>query len=316
MQTILGSGGVIGNELAKALRTYTNKIRLVSRNPKPVHQDDELMTADLTLAEDVEKAVKGSDVVYLVVGLPYKTRIWKKKWPIIMRNVLNACMAHRSKLVFIDNMYLYDPEYLDGMNEKTPARPSSRKGKIRKRVARMLINEMSIGNVNAIIARAADFYGPSIRKKSLLTETVFNRLAKGKKAIWLGDINSKHSFTYTPDAAKAMAVLGNTEEAYNKIWHLPTAPDPPTGKEWITLIAKEMKVAPKYYIIFTFQVWIMGIIIPFMREMAEMMYQYDRDYVFDSRKFEDRFSIKPTPYLEGVRAIIQQDYNTAATGKN
>ena len=33
-QTILGSGGTIGIELAKELSHFTNNIQLVSRNPK------------------------------------------------------------------------------------------------------------------------------------------------------------------------------------------------------------------------------------------------------------------------------------------
>jgi hypothetical protein len=33
MQTILGSGGAIDIELAKALTSYTTRIRLVSRHP-------------------------------------------------------------------------------------------------------------------------------------------------------------------------------------------------------------------------------------------------------------------------------------------
>ncbi len=43
-------------------------------------------------------------------------------------------------------------------------------------------------------------------------------------------------------------------------------------------------------------------------ELVEMMYQYDRDYVFDSSKFEKRFHLKPTPYLEGIKKIVNTNY--------
>lgn len=62
MQTILGSGGAIGIELAKALKEFTREIRLVSRNPKKVNPNDELMSADLLKAADVLKAVQGSKI--------------------------------------------------------------------------------------------------------------------------------------------------------------------------------------------------------------------------------------------------------------
>jgi nucleoside-diphosphate-sugar epimerase len=40
--------------------------------------------------------------------------------------------------------------------------------------------------------------------------------------------------------------------------------------------------------------------------MPEMMYQYDRDYFFDSSKFEKRFNFRTTPYEEGVKLTIEQ----------
>lgn len=53
---------------------------------------------------------------------------------------------------------------------------------------------------------------------------------------------------------------------------------------------------------------IAGLFMPVMRETVEMMYQYDRDYVFDSSKFEKRFSFTPCPYREGIRKIVETDY--------
>jgi len=149
----------------------------------------------------------------------------------------------------------------------------------------------------------------------MLTETVFTPLSKGKKANWLGSVDFKHSFTYTPDAGKATALLGNTDDAYNQIWHVPTAPNPLTGKEWIEAIAGALKVEPKYQAAPKFLVRILGLFVPIMREMVEMMYQYDRDYVFNSDKFEKRFDFKPTPYKKGIEEIVQKDYRKTATDK-
>src|SRR4051812_36950716 len=104
MQTILGAGGAIANELAKALPGYTNKIRLVSRNPKRVNETDELFKADITKYSEVAKAVEGSEIVYLTVGLPYDTKLWQNTWPVVMNNVIEACKANDAKLVFFDNI--------------------------------------------------------------------------------------------------------------------------------------------------------------------------------------------------------------------
>jgi len=312
MQTILGSGGAIGIELAKSLKEFTTDIRLVSRNPQKVNPDDELIAADLLKPDEVDKAVKGSSVIYVTVGFEYNYKVWQENWPKFMKSVIAACISHNSKLVFFDNIYMYDKMYLDGMTEETPINPSSKKGKIRAEIANMVMEKAKEGTLTALIARSADFYGPNIKNTSVLTETVFNPLRKGKKANWMGSVKFKHSFTYTPDAGKATALLGNTEDAYNQVWHLPTVSNPFTGKEWIEHIAKELGVKPRYQVASKFLVKIIGIFVPIMREFPEMMYQYDWDYVFNSDKFEKRFDIKPTPYVEGIEEIVKTDYKNSA----
>lgn len=309
MQTILGSGGIIATELAKALTDFTTDIRLVSRNPKKVNQTDELLSADLLNPSEVQKAVKGSAVVYVTIGFPYYAKIWQKAWPPFMKSVISACKEFDSKLVFFDNVYMYDENHLNGMTEETPINPPSKKGKVRAKVATMIMDEVQNGNLTALIARCADYYGPGIERNGMLRETVIKNLANGKKADWMGSPNVKHSFTYTRDAGKATALLGNTEDAYNQIWHLPTAPNPFTGKEWVENIANEMGVAHKYRVVPKFMVRLLGFFIPIMKELGEMIYQYDRDYVFDSSKFEKRFDFNPVPYPEGIKEIINSDYS-------
>lgn len=93
MQTILGANGVIGRELALSLPQYTERVRLVSRNPKKVNERDELLAADLTNAEQTMKAVEGSEVVYLSVGLPYNTTTWVAQWRLGGEKPCTGCAA-------------------------------------------------------------------------------------------------------------------------------------------------------------------------------------------------------------------------------
>jgi nucleoside-diphosphate-sugar epimerase len=303
MQTILGANGTIGALLAKELRAFTDQIRLVSRNPKKIHETDELLPADLTDANQVEKAVAGSKIVYLVVGFDYKLKIWQEKWPKLMHATINACIRHNARLVFFDNVYLYDISAIGHMTEESVFNPPSKKGKVRKQIAEMLMDAVKAGNLNALIVRSADFYGPE-NEQSILIEMVYKNIKKGKRPNWLLDANKKHSFTYTPDAAKATAVLGNTEDAYNQVWHLPTDKNALTGNEMVSLFNKQMNGSKKAMALPMFLLKILGIFIPVMREMCEMVYQYDRDYIFDSSKFENRFHIRPTTYSEGVKEIV------------
>jgi len=305
MQTILGSGGAIGTELARVLQSYTGKVRLVSRKPRKINPADELMAADLLDPDQVRRAVKGSDVAYVTVGLPYNTKVWESDWPRLIENVINACKLYRCRLVFFDNVYMYDRSKLHHMTEETPVNPSSNKGQIRNRVIQMIMDEVRRGELTALIARSADFYGPGIQPTSILSEMVIKPLSTGKRAMWLGPVRYKHSFTYTPDAAKATALLGNTEDAWNQVWHLPTASNPYSAKEWIEVVARELGKEPKYFSVPKVILKLSGLFVPLMRELEEMMYQYDRDYVFDSSKFEERFLFSATPYCDGVKEAVR-----------
>ncbi len=304
MQTILGANGTIGSLLAKELTNYTNNIRLVSRNPKKINENDELYEADLRDETQIDKAVAGSEVVYLLVGLEYNIKVWEAEWPKIMNATLDACKKHNAKLVFFDNVYMYDVNDIGNMTEESKVNPSSRKGKVRMEIAQMLLNETKNNGLQALIARAADFYGPN-NKTSMLIEIVYKNFKKGKAANWFVNAEKKHSFTYTPDAAKATAILGNTPDAFNQVWHLPTQANPLTTKEITALFAKEMKVKNKIMILPAFMIKILGLFIPIMKEMPEMLYQYDRDYIFDSTKFNKKFNFTPTSYEEGIREIVK-----------
>ncbi len=308
MQTILGAGGVIGREIALALPAFTQSIRLVNRKPKAVNASDVLFPADLLQSREVFRAVEGSETVYLAVGLTYDRKTWETHWPPLMRNVLAACAEFGARLVFFDNVYMYDPRHLAPMTEETPWNPSSHKGRVRAEIARMVLDAASSGRVEALIARAADFYGPGIQERSMLTETVFNPLFQGKKAQWLGSARVPHSYTYTPDAGKATALLGNTPDAYGQVWHLPTAANPMTGQEWVAAIAKALGAKPGLQVAPAWLVRVLGLFNPIMRELVEMVYQYDRPYLFDSSKFEKRFPLRPTSYEDGIAAIVERDY--------
>lgn len=304
MQTILGANGAIGIELAKALKNYTKEIRLVSRNPKKINDTDILFPTDLTNREEVFKAIKGSEIVYLTIGFEYKLSVWQKQWPVLMQNVIDACVENNSKLVFFDNVYMIGGDNVKHITEESPFSSTSKKGEIRTALDKMILDAVKERKLQAIIARAADFYG-AVKDRSVLMELVYKNLVEGKKAQWFFNAKVKHSFTYTPDAGIATAMLGNTPEAYNQIWNLPTDRNSLTGEEWIKLFAEEMGKSDKYQLLPAFMIKLVGLFVPFLKEIYEMRYQYDREYFFDSSKFEKYFNFKPTSYQQGMKDILR-----------
>jgi nucleoside-diphosphate-sugar epimerase len=303
MITILGAGGAIGSELVKELTARNEPIRLVSRDPKPIPDAAEAVAADLSNLDDTVKVVAGSRIAFLLVGLKYDITVWRSLWPRIMRNAIEAAKRANARLVFFDNVYMYG-KVEGAMTEETPFGPCSKKGEIRAQIATMLLNEMKAGNLTALIARSADFYGP-LARTGIPNVLVFDKLAKGAKASWLVNDSVKHSFTFTPDAARSLVLLADSESAWNHTWHVPTAPDPPTGEQFIELVAKEFGTQPKYRALTRPMLWAARWFDTTVQELYEMLYQYEFDYIFDSTKFTKAFGFQPTSYVEGVRRTVR-----------
>lgn len=304
-QVILGANGAIGIELAKELTKYSTDITLVSRNPKRINQSDKLLPLDLTKKENIEKAIKGSDIVYVTIGFPYKTSIWKQNWIPFITNVVESCIEHKSKLVFFDNIYAIGEDNINHITEESPLSPTSEKGKIREEVDRIILKNIENGKLKAIIARAPDFFGGTSNENSIIMNIVYDRLKKGKKAQWFCNADKIHSYGFVPDLAKGTAILGNTESAFNQIWNLPTSSEKTTGRKWVQLFANEMNQKPTFTILPNWLLKTIGIFMPIMKELAEMNYQYDRDYFFDSSKFNEHFNFKPTTNEMAVKQIVE-----------
>ena len=300
---ILGAGGAIGKVLSDELFKNNEKVKLVSRSGFTI-KGAESVKADLTLYQEIVKTIEDSSTVYLMAGLQYNKKIWAEQWPVIMQNSIDACKAKNARLIFFDNVYSYGK--IEGkMTEETPYNPCSKKGEIRVEIAEKLMTEVKNRNITALIARAADFYGPYSEKTSIPSIMVINNLVKGKKAQWMVNTETKHSFTYTVDCGRALFLLSRTEDAFNQVWHMPTASPPLNGEIFIKTVAERLNVEPKYTVLNKWMIKLAGLFNTQINELYEMLYQNEFDYVFDSSKFEKRFNYIPTPYALGIDQTIK-----------
>ena len=303
MITILGAGGAIANELVKLLAARNQPFRLVGRRPPPAAGAAEIVAADLADKDQAIRAVAGSTVVHLLVGLKYDRKVWLEMWPRIMANTIEACKRAGAKLIFFDNVYMYG-KVGGPMTEETPFNPCSQKGEIRAKVAASLIQEWKSGALTGMIARAADFYGPGT-VNGVPNLLVFKPFSIKKKASWLVNDSVPHSLTYTPDAAQGLLQLADRATAWNQTWHVPTTPNPPTGKEFVASAAKEFGVAPNLRVLSRPMIRIAGWFDPLIAESYEMLYQSDSPYLFDSSKYSREFGFAGTPYAEGIRTTAE-----------
>lgn len=303
MQTILGASGQIGQELAVHLkRDFTDEIRLVSRNPKKVNDSDELHRADLLDAKDTLRAVEGSEIVYLTAGLPMDTRLWVEQWPVIMKNVIDACSSHGARLVFFDNTYMY-PQTDEPQREDAEFRPYGEKGRIRAAIATDLLKAMNRKRLSAMICRAPEFYGPA-KTQSITNSSIIEPLTQGKAArVFLRD-DTLRSLIYTPDASRAMALLGNTPDAYGQTWHLPCDDDRLTYRAFIELAAEQFGTLARYRVLKRWQLQLAGLFSRRIRDAAELLPRYEVNNIFVSDKFKARFpDFRVTTFRKGLATI-------------
>jgi nucleoside-diphosphate-sugar epimerase len=303
VQTILGANGQIAIELARELHHRgTDEIRLVSRHPRAVNPTDELVSADLLDPARTAAAVQGSDVVYFTAGLPADTALWERQFPTMLRSALDATRAAGAGFVYFDNTYMY-PQDARVQTEKTPFAPVGPKGRVRAHMAEMVLEEMDRGDIPVLIARAPEFYGPG-RTQSFTNTLVIDRMAAGKRALVPVRDDRRRTLIWTPDASRALALLGSTQDAFGQTWHLPTPEEHPTYREFVALAAEVFGRTAAHTVVPRWALSAAGAFSPAAREIRELLPRYAHDNLFDSTRFRTRFpAFAVTDHRTGLEII-------------
>jgi nucleoside-diphosphate-sugar epimerase len=312
MQTILGANGQIATELARELnRAYTTELRLVSRNPRAVHETDELARADLMDADQTRAAVAGSEIVYFTAGLPADTDLWEAQFPTMLQNALDATRSAGAKFAYFDNTYMY-PQDDRVQTEATPFAPVGRKGRVRARMATMVLDEITRGDIPVLIGRAPEFYGPG-RTRGFTNSLIIDRIKAGKRPLVPVRDDTLRTLIWTPDASRGLALLGNTPDAFGQTWHLPIDKNRLTYRAFVALAAATFGRDPDYTVLPAWTLRTAGAFSPSARELRELLLRYRVNNLFDATKFSTRFpQFQVTTYGEGLMQIRSESSPHAA----
>ena len=237
----------------------------------------------------------GASVVYHCVGLPYPR--WPE-FPAIVAGVIEGAAAAGAKLVYGDNLYMYGA--VDGaMTEDRPYVATTTKGRIRAAIARTLLDAHQAGKVRVAIGRGSDFFGPFATDAAMMGRRVFGRALAGRSAQVVGDPDRLHTYTFIDDFGKALVTLGEREEALGRAWHVPS-PAAVTTRQFVEAVYRtlgnpvKMNSAPRLAIAFA------GLFDANAKELKEMLYQFERDFVMDSSCFEKTFGTRATTLDEAI----------------
>jgi len=294
--------GPLGLAVMRELRRRGRRVRMINRSSRVKFAKDtqtEVGGANAADPAQAREVCEGAAVVYHCVGLPYPR--WPE-FPAIAAGIVEGAAAAGAKLVYGDNLYMYGA--VDGaMTEERPYAATTKKGRIRAAIARSLLDAHQAGKVRVAIGRGSDFFGPFATDAAMMGSRVFGRALAGKSAQVVGDPDRLHSFTFIDDFGKALVTLGEREEALGRAWHVPSPPAM-TTRQFVEAVYRTLGKPVKMSRAPRLAIALAGLLDANARELKEMLYQFERDFVMDSSRFEKAFGVQATPLDEAIRATL------------
>jgi nucleoside-diphosphate-sugar epimerase len=300
---VLGTGA-IGRAVAEELIRRGESVRMVSRSGKmdEAPAEAEVIASDLYDQAKVKEVTRGARVVYQCAQPNYFE--WNEKFPPLQKSIIDGLAGSDTKLVLVENLYMYGESNGKPLTEDTPYNGHTRKGKTRSEMSKSAFAAHHEGKLRVTAGRGSDFFGPWGLPTAAMGERTFYPLLHGKAANLVGNIDLPHTHTYIPDFGKALVILGEQAEADGQPWHVPNDNPSVTQRQMVELIAAEMNLQPKMSAMGKTMMWIGGLFIPEAKEMVEMMYEFEQPFVVDSSKFENTFGMKATPMKDAIRETV------------
>jgi nucleoside-diphosphate-sugar epimerase len=287
---VIFGGGQIGQPLARILRERGLRVR-IARRAAGAPEGVELMQGDATDRNFCVEAARGASTVYHCMNPPYFARVWAEVVPKYIENLIAAAGQAGARLVVLESVYMLGRTGGRPMNEDTPMNPCSRKGEIRAREAERLFEAHRRGEVRATAGRASDFYGPGATA-SHVGDPFWKPVIAGGRGRVLVDPDAIHTYHYVLDVAAGLATLGTAgDDAYGTPWMLPCAP----AETLRALTARFSRYLGRDIGLAVMPRWAMkitGLVVPMLREIDEMMYQWEEPFVIDDRRFRASFAVE------------------------
>lgn len=311
---VVFGAGQVGRALSARLVGLGLATRVVSRGrPTALTDGVQWHAADASDPAAATHAAHGAAVVYQCLNAPYTD--WPRSFPALQRGVLTAAERTGALLVTLENLYGYGPTAGRPMTEDLPLAATTAKGRTRAAMTRELLAAADAGRVRITIGRASDFFGAGVTESSL-GERVFANAVAGKRADFIGDPDLLHTYSYVPDIAAGLAMLGTDERAVGGVWHLP-GPETATTRQILDLLADHVGHPVGVRSMPKLAVRALGRVNPMMRELAEMLYEFDEPFVLDTGKYESTFGTVATPLAAAILATVtwyQDRIGTASAG--
>jgi nucleoside-diphosphate-sugar epimerase len=310
---LIVGAGPIGSALALHLAETGHPVRLVTRSGRgPEDSSIERVALDASDAMALAAAARGAAVVYNCAN-PGGYQHWEREWPPLAAAILHAAEASGAVLVTLSNLYGYGP--VDGpMRRDLPLRPADHKGALRARMWSDVLEAHRAGRVRATEARASDYLGPTAPVSNGVLPMYANATLRGRTAFVFADPDQPHSWTAVDDIASTLAVLGADERAWGSPWLVPSNP-PVSVRELLHQLGAHVGAGePRLRRVPRWGLGTGGIVVPLLREVTGVLYQFDRPFIVDATETTRMFGIGPTPWEPLVEATAHAWRSRALRG--
>jgi nucleoside-diphosphate-sugar epimerase len=290
----------VGWTVAEQLAAVGHRVRVLTRSGSgPTHPLVERLSIDVSEPDRLGEVFRGATAVFHCIhGSRYNAAVWARELPAAEQNVLAAAGAAGAVVVFPESLYSYSaPERT--MTEEGPREAQGGKRGIRT----ALLKARAASATDTVSVVAGDFFGPRVRGAHS-GERMVKPVLAGKSLMVIGRADQPHSFTYVPDLAAAMIAAADRPQVWNRVWHAPTGPAL-TQREIAGAFATAAGTrAPRVTAVPGWTLRAVGVFSPDMREVAEMLYQFQRPFVMDSAASQAALGLAPTPLHEAAAATV------------
>jgi nucleoside-diphosphate-sugar epimerase len=298
---VLGVNGHIGRAVAEAFVAAGWAVTGMARQDRYKIPGVRFVAGDSDSVDDMRRAIGGIDLVVNALNLPYAA--WDKgRKEAQMARVLEALGTTGKTMLFPGNIYNFNQSnrvIVPGLAQ----RPQTPRGAIRVRVEAMFREAARRGDIQAIILRAGDFYGPH-SVADWFDQAILRDAAKGRVAT-MGKPGVGHAWAYLPDLARAFEALGalrGTLGAFGD-FHF--------GGHFVTpeqMAAAIVRAAPRPVSVSVFPLILLrlfGLFDPVMREVAKMDYQWRHPMALEDSRLAAMLGPDfGTPFEAAIAATI------------
>ena len=289
---VLGAAGRLGFAAAEAFRDAGWSVKgLVRPNagwraPRGI---DVVETNDRAVAV---KEARGTDIVLHALNAPYTG--WTQHALPLAYSAIEAAEQSGATLIFPGNVYNYGAGMPPVLDETTPMRPTSRKGRLRDEME-LRLREASDRGVRTIILRAGDFFGRG--RGSWFDLVVIKELAKNR-ITYPGPLDVVHEWAYLPDYIDALIRLAGIRATLGPFETFGFPGHAVTGQEFVTAIAKASGRALKVGHINWWMMRTVGSIWKMGRELTEIGYLWQVPHRIEGSKLAAAIGDVPHTPLE------------------